>query len=137
MDEVDRLAALSGAEINEAKKVLATEATALLHGRDGANAAAETAAKTFEQGVLAETLPTVERPRAEIEAGIGIAPAMVLAGLAGSNGEVIRAIANNSVLVNDERVIDKARTLTAADLTEGGVIKLSFGKKRHVLLRPV
>jgi tyrosyl-tRNA synthetase len=137
LNEIARLEALPGAEINEAKKVLATEATALLHGREAAEKAAETAAKTFEQGVLADSLPTVEHARAEIEAGLAIGPAIILAGLAASNGEVRRAIANNAISVNDTRVADDKRVLTAADLTAEGVIKLSFGRKKHVLLRAV
>src|ERR1700709_579996 len=85
MSEINKLAALQGGEINEAKKILATEATALLHGRDGANEAAETAQKTFEQGAIAENLPTVEIPRSELEAGIGVLAAFVKAGLVASN----------------------------------------------------
>jgi tyrosyl-tRNA synthetase len=137
LEEIARLEALRGAEINEAKKVLATEATALLHGREAAERAAETAAKTFEQGVLADSLPSVEVPRAEIEAGMPIGPAAILAGLAASNGEVRRAIANNAISVNDTRVGDDKRVLTPADLTPDGVVKLSFGRKKHVLLRAV
>ena len=136
MDRIAELERLQGAEINDAKKVLATEATALLHGREAAEAAAETAAKTFEQGVTADTLPSVEIPRGEIEAGLGIAPAVVRAGLAASNGEVIRAIANGAISVNDVRVADRAHALNASDLVNG-VVKLSFGKKKHVLLRAV
>jgi tyrosyl-tRNA synthetase len=136
MDEIARLSALQGADINGAKKVLATEATALVHGREAANAAAETAAKTFEQGVLAESLPTVEHPRSAIDAGLAIGPAMILAGLAASNGEVRRAIANNAIAVNDAKVTDDKRVIGAADLTDG-VVKLSFGRKKHVLLRAV
>ena len=137
MGEIARLEALSGAEINEAKKILAGEATALLHGRDAAGAAADTAAKTFEQGVLADTLPGVDHPRQAIEAGIGILPALVLVGLAASNGEARRAIAGGAVSVNDRRVQDDKRVVGADDLTQDGVVKLSFGKKRHVLLRAV
>jgi tyrosyl-tRNA synthetase len=135
LDEIARLESLPGAEINEAKKVLATEATALLHGREAAERAAETAAKTFEQGVLADTLPSIEVRRAEIEAGLAIGPAVILTGLAASNGEVRRAIANNAISVNDVRVADDKRVLTPDDLTADGVIKLSFGRKKHVLLR--
>ena len=135
--EIARLDALRGAEINEAKKVLATEATALLHGRREAERAAETASRTFEQGVAASGLPSVERPRAEIEAGIGIAPAFVLAGLAGSNGEVVRAVAGGAISVNDERVTDRNRIVSAKDLSGDGTVKLSFGRKKHVLLRAV
>jgi tyrosyl-tRNA synthetase len=136
MERIAELERLQGAEINEAKKVLATAATALLHGPEAAADAALTAAQTFEQGVTADTLPSVEVPRAELEAGIGIAPAIVRAGLAGSNGEVVRAIANGAISVNDTRVTDRARTVSASDLAEG-VVKLSFGKKKHVLLRAV
>ena len=136
MAEIGRLGALAGQEINEAKKVLATEATALLHGREAAEAAAATAVLTFEQGVLAADLPSVEHPRAEIEAGLAIGPAVILAGLAASNGEVRRAIANGAISVNDERVADERRVVGAADIRDG-VVKLSFGRKRHVLLRAV
>ena len=104
LDEIDRLAALKGAEINEAKKVLATEATALVHGRAAADEAAATARTTFEEGGLGTSLPTVEVTRAELKTGIGVLAAFVRAGLAASNGEVRRAIANSGVLVNDVRV---------------------------------
>ncbi len=136
MERIVELERLEGAGINEAKKVLATEATALVHGREAADAAAETAAKTFEQGVTADTLPSVDIARAEIEAGLGIAPAVVRAGLAASNGEVVRAIANGAISVNDVRVADRAQLIGASDLANG-VVKLSFGKKKHVLLRAV
>ena len=136
IDRIAELERLQGAEINEAKKVLATEATALLHGREAAMAAAETAQKTFEQGVTTDTLPSVEVPRTELEAGIGIAPAFVRAGLAASNGEVIRAIANGAISVNDARVADRSRLVGTPDLLDG-VVKLSFGRKKHVLLRAV
>jgi tyrosyl-tRNA synthetase len=137
MDEIARLAALAGADINEAKKVLATEATALVHGRDKAEAAAETARATFEQGTLATDLPTVEVSRAEIEAGLGVLTAFVRAGLAKSNGEARRQIQGGGLRVNDRAVTDEKAVLTGADVTPSGVIKLSLGKKRHVLLRPV
>jgi tyrosyl-tRNA synthetase len=136
MAEIARLAALHGAEINEAKKVLATEATALLHGRDKAEAAAKTAAQTFEQGALAEGLPTVEIAAAELGAGLGVLNAFVKAGLAKSNGEARRQIAGGGLRVNDVTVSDEAARLTPKDVSDG-VIKLSLGKKRHVLLRPV
>ncbi len=136
LDEIARLAALKGAEINEAKKMLATEATALVHGRAAAAQAADTARKTFEEGALAETLPTVAVPRKHIDAGLGVLNAFVAAGLAASNGEVRRAIANNAVAVNDKRITSDKHTIGENDLTPEGVIKLSLGKKRHVLLRP-
>ena len=134
--EIKKLEALGGSEINEAKKVLATEATALLHGRDAANEAAETARRTFEEGALAESLPTVEIPRGELEAGLGVLNAFVKAGLVASNGEARRQIKGGGLRVNDEPVTDEKMALSAANLTPEGVIKLSFGKKKHVLLKP-
>ena len=136
MSEIAKLAALQGGEINEAKKVLATEATALLHGRDAANAAAETARKTFEEGALAESLPTVEIPRGEFEAGIGVLAAFVKTELVASNGEARRQIKGGGLRVNDVTVSDEKMMLTNANLTQEGVVKLSLGKKRHILLKP-
>jgi tyrosyl-tRNA synthetase len=135
--EIARLAKLSGAEINEAKKVLATEATALLHGRDKAGAAAETARRTFEHGALDDRLPTIEIPRGELEAGLGVLAANTRAGLVASNSEARRQIRSGGLRVNDTVVTDESRVLGLGDLTPEGVIKLSLGKKRHVLLRPV
>ena len=137
LDEIERLAALRGSEINEAKKVLATEATALIHGRAAAEEAATTARTTFEEGGVGATLPTIEMPRAELKKGISVLSAFVQAGLAASNGEVRRAIANNAILVNDKRVTTEKATIGEADVTADGVVKLSLGRKRHVLLRPV
>jgi tyrosyl-tRNA synthetase len=137
LDEIGRLAALKGAEINEAKKVLATEATALVHGRGTAEEAATTARTTFEEGGLSTDLPTVELPRGELSTGLGVLAAFVKAGLAASNGEVRRAIANNAIMVNDVRVTSDKAAIGEADVTAQGVIKLSLGRKRHVLLKPV
>ncbi|MVT66962.1 tyrosine--tRNA ligase [Bradyrhizobium pachyrhizi] len=136
MSEISKLAALAGGEINEAKKVLATEATALLHGRGAANEAAETARRTFEEGALAETLPTVEIPRGEFEAGVGVLVAFVKAELVASNGEARRQIKGGGLRVNDAAVTDEKMLLTSTNLTPEGVVKLSLGKKRHVLLKP-
>jgi tyrosyl-tRNA synthetase len=136
-DEIARLSALQGAEINEAKKVLATEATALLHGREQAEAAAETARATFEEGALAQSLPTVEVKSAELKAGVGVLTAYVNAGLVASTSEARRQIKGGGVRVNDKAVTDEKMTLTLSDLTPEGVIKLSLGKKKHVLLKPV
>ncbi|MGN1288603.1 MAG: tyrosine--tRNA ligase [Bradyrhizobium sp.] len=136
ISEINKLAALAGGEINEAKKVLATEATALLHGRDAANEAAETARRTFEEGALAETLPTVEIPRGEFEAGVGVLVAFVKAELVASNGEARRQIKGGGLRVNDAAVTDEKMLLSSANLTPEGVVKLSLGKKRHVLLKP-
>ncbi|WOH85092.1 tyrosine--tRNA ligase [Bradyrhizobium sp. BEA-2-5] len=133
--EIKKLEALGG-EINEAKKVLATEATALLHGRDAANEAAETARRTFEEGALAESLPTVEIPRGEFEAGVGVLVAFVKAELVASNGEARRQIKGGGLRVNDAAVTDEKMLLTSTNLTPEGVVKLSLGKKRHVLLKP-
>jgi tyrosyl-tRNA synthetase len=137
MQEIARLAALGGAEINEAKKVLATEATALVHGRDKAEAAAETARKTFEQGALASDLPTVEVDRSDLEAGLGVLTAFVKAGLVASNGEARRQIHGGGLKINDETVVSDKAVLKSSDAAAGGVIKLSLGKKKHVLLKPV
>ncbi len=137
MSEVARLAALGGAEINEAKKVLATEATALLHGREKADNAAETARLTFEQGSLATDLPTVQISRDELAAGIGVLAAFVTAGLVKSNGEARRQIQGGGLRVNDAPVSDEKARLASANVTGDGVIKLSLGKKKHVLLKPV
>jgi tyrosyl-tRNA synthetase len=135
MSEIAKLSALKGGEINEAKKVLATEATALLHGRDAAKKAAETARQTFEEGAIAENLPTVEIPQSELAAGVGVLSAFVKAGLVASNGEARRQIKGGGLRVNDVAVTDEKMTLTPGNLTGEGVIKLSLGKKRHVLLR--
>jgi tyrosyl-tRNA synthetase len=136
MAEIARLQALAGAEINEAKKRLATEVTAMLHGRDKADAAARTAQQTFEQGTLAEGLPTVEIAASELAAGVGVLTAFVRAGLVKSNGEARRQIAGGGLRINDTPLADEHATLTTGDVT-GGVIKLSLGRKRHVLLKPV
>jgi tyrosyl-tRNA synthetase len=138
LDEIARLAALKGGEINEAKKVLATEATALVHGREAAEQAAETARKTFEEGALAETLPTVEIARSDLDTGLGVLTAFAeKAGLVASNGEARRQVKAGGLKVNDHTVTDEKSVLTASDLTAEGVIKLSLGKKKHVLLRPM
>ena len=137
MNEVLRLGSLQGSEINEAKKVLATEATALIHGRDKAEAAAETAKKTFEQGKLASDLPTVEVARAELEQGLGVLAAFVKAGLVASNSEARRQVQGGGLKINDASVIDDKAQLTLKDLTGEGVVKLSLGKKKHVLVKPV
>ncbi|MBL8568444.1 MAG: tyrosine--tRNA ligase [Phreatobacter sp.] len=134
MAEIDRLAALQGAEINEAKKVLATEATALIRGREAAEAAAETAKKTFEQGALGDDLPVVTVPEAELAAGIGVLNLFVRAGLVASNGEARRQVAGGGLKINDETVTDPQATVTAAALRDG-VAKLSFGRKKHVLVK--
>jgi tyrosyl-tRNA synthetase len=136
LDEIAKIAALGGAEINEAKKILATEATAVVHGRDEADKAAETARLTFEEGAAAATLPTIEVEKAELHDGIGVLSAFVKAGLAGSNGEARRNIKGGAFKINDKPVTDDKITVNDSHLVDGA-IKLSMGKKRHVLVKPV
>jgi tyrosyl-tRNA synthetase len=135
LDEVARLEALGGAEINEAKKVLATEATALAHGRAVAEQAAATARATFEEGTRAESLPGITVPASELAAGIPAFRLFTAAGLAASGGEARRLIRGGGARVNDVTIADEARPITAADLRDGA-IKLSAGRKHHRLVRP-
>ncbi|MDX0684724.1 tyrosine--tRNA ligase [Sinorhizobium medicae] len=137
MAEIDRLSKLGGSEINEVKKVLATEVTAMLHGRTAAEQAAETARKTFEEGALAENLPSIEVPAREFESGLGLLALMVRAGLAASNGEARRHVQGGAVRINDDQVTDERRVVGSRDVSGDGVIKLSLGKKKHLLVRPV
>ena len=136
LGEIARLAALQGTEINEAKKVLATEATAIVHGRAAAEEAAETARKTFEEGALSQNLPTIEVAASDLSAGTGLLRLLVAAGLAASNGEARRHVKGGAVRVNDEPVGD-ARMSVDERFVADGVVKLSLGKKKHVLVRPV
>ncbi len=132
--EIARLEALEGAEINDAKKVLATEATALLHGRDEANKAEEAARATFEQGARSDNLPTFSVTNEELSQGFRVTAAFTRAELVASNGEAKRHIAAGALRVNDNPVADDSASLSAADLVDGA-IKLSLGKKKHALLR--
>ena len=134
LDEIARLEALGGAAINEAKKVLATEATALAHGRAAAEQSAETARRAFEEGVAAETLPSIDVPRGELEAGIPAFRLLVMAGMAASNGEARRLIRGGGARVNDAAVADEGHVVTLADMRDGA-IKLSAGRKQHKLVR--
>ncbi len=136
-DEIARLEALGGAEINEAKKVLADEATRLCRGDDAARQARATAEKTFEQGVLDDGLPTVDVSAAALSDGEGILTLLVAAGLASSNGEARRLIKGGGAKINDRQIVDEKMYATDADVNDDGFVKLSIGKKRHVLLRPV
>lgn len=136
MDEIARLEALQGSEINEAKKTLANAATALLHGAGEADKAAGAAQKVFEQGALSADMPTVEIAASRLDEGLGVLAAYVEAGLANSNGEVRRHIKGGSIRINDVSSDDERRVLTPDDVADG-VIKLSLGKKKHVLLKPV
>ena len=131
LDEIARLEALQGSELNEAKKILATEATAILHGRANADKAAETARSTFEDGAMAAGLPTVT-----LKLPDGILNLAVAAGLAASNSEARKLIANNGLKLNDAAVSDPKLTVDASALNSDGVLKLSSGKKKHVLVKP-
>jgi tyrosyl-tRNA synthetase len=137
MDEIARLEKLAGSEINEVKKLLATEITAILHGRASADQAAETARKVFEEGAIDANLPTVEVAASEIEAGVGVLVLFVKAGLAASNGEARRHVQGGAVRINDAAVSDEKRVIGSADVNADGVIKLSLGKKKHVLVKPL
>jgi len=136
LGEIEKLGALGGAEINEAKKALANEATALLHGRAAAEAAAETARQTFEAGAIAEGLPTIDVPRAEFRAGLGALHAFVRAGLVASTGQARRQIRSGGLRVNDVALTDE-RAMIDASALQGDVVKLSLGRKKHVLLRVI
>lgn len=137
MDEINRLSSLQGAELNEVKKILATEVTAMLHGRDAAEKAADIARKTFEEGALSHDLPKIELASSDLKSGIGLLTLLVQAGLAKSNGEARRHVQGGGVRVNDKPIEDEARLISDVDLNDDGVVKLSFGKKRHVLIKPV
>lgn len=134
LDDIERLGRLGGAEINEAKKVLATEATRLAHGAAAAASAAETARLAFEEGEAAATLPSVEVPYGELVSGVPAFRLFVLAGLAASNSEARRLVRGGGARVNDETVDDEGRLLSVDDLRDGA-IKLSAGRKQHRLVR--
>ncbi len=135
--DIARLEQLRDAGINQAKIVLATEATALLHGPEAAAAAAETARRTFVEGGIGDDLPTLDVPRAELERGVPAFDLLRRSGLASSNGEARRLIKGGGGRLNDSPIGDEARPINLADVTAEGVIKLSAGKKRHALVRPV
>jgi tyrosyl-tRNA synthetase len=137
LDEIARLAALKDAEVNEAKKVLANEATALLHGAEAAEAAAAAAKAAFEEGRLSEDLPTVEIAREHFEAGLPLAAAVADAGLATSRSEARRLAQGGGIRVNDVVETNGQRLLTPADLSADGVVKLAAGRKKIVLLKAV
>ena len=136
MDEINRLSALGGSEINEVKKILATEITALAHGRAQAETAAETARKTFEEGAVAQDLPSINVAASDLKDGVGLLSLIVSAGLAGSNGEARRHIKGGAIKINDKQVTDERTMITDTSTSDEGVIKLSMGKKKHVLIRP-
>ena len=137
LDEVRRLEALEGVEINDAKKVLADAATGLCHGAEAAEAAAETARQTFDEGGSGDQLPTVDVPRADLENGIPAFELLRRANLAKSNGEARRLIKGGGGRLNGAVITDETRLVGLADLTGEGVIKLSAGRKRHAVVRAV
>jgi len=137
LGEIAKLEALQGAEINDAKKRLATEATAMLHGREAAEAAARAAEETFEGKGLSAGLPTVEVDGEAFRAGLALLPLFVEAGLCASNGEGRRHMKAGALKINDDAVSDPERLVGPSDLTAEGVVKLSVGKKKHALARPV
>ncbi|NMA97402.1 MAG: tyrosine--tRNA ligase, partial [Phyllobacteriaceae bacterium] len=134
---LDEIARICAGDINEAKKRLATEVTAMVHSRAAAEEAAETARATFETGKLDLSLPTTEIPSAELATGLGVLNALVKAGLATSNSEARRHVTSGAVRVNDAVVSDDKLTLGPDAVLEEGVIKLSVGKKKHALIKPV
>ncbi len=134
-DEIIRLENLEGQELNDAKKILATQATALAHGEEAAQKAAQTAMETFETGSTSEGLPSIDVSATDLAQGIGLLQAFVMAGLAASNSEARRHIKGSAARVNDQVVNDEKTILTSDNLASDGTIKLSIGKKRHVLLR--
>ena len=137
LDEIARLEALEGAEINDAKITLANEATTLCHSREAAEAAAETARRTFVEGAIGDDLPQTDVPKAELEDGIAAFALMTRAGLTKSNGEARRLIKGGGARLNDARIDDETTAVSLADVSDQGVIKLSAGRKRHALIRPV
>ena len=137
LDEIARLEALQGAEINEAKKVLAAETTALLHGRAAADAAEAGARAAFEDGAASHDLPSFEVARAALEGGLPLAGLIADAGLASSRSEARRLAQGGGLRVNDQPEPDALRIITPADLTADQVIKLAVGRKKIVLVRPV
>jgi tyrosyl-tRNA synthetase len=134
LDEIARLEALQGAEINEAKKILANEVTRMAHGDAAAATAAETARKTFEEGAAADTLPSVDIPAAELSPGIPAFALFARVGLAASNGEARRLIKGGGAKLNDQTIGEETQAI-GADAARDGVIKLTAGKKRHLLVR--
>ncbi|MGL1920405.1 MAG: tyrosine--tRNA ligase [Hyphomicrobiales bacterium] len=137
ISEIEKLEKAEGAELNEVKKLLATEVTKLARGEEAALKAAETARITFETGGLSADLPTVKVSKVDFDAGLGVLSALVSAGLATSNGEARRHIKGGAAKLNDKQITDERLTLVQEHLNEQGVVKLSIGKKKHVLVKPV
>ncbi|MDG1438575.1 MAG: tyrosine--tRNA ligase [Emcibacteraceae bacterium] len=136
LDEIAKLEALEGAEINEAKKVLANQVTTMCHGAEAAQRSEETAKKAFEERSLGADLPTVDVSKADLEAGIPVSDLYVTAGLGKSKGEVRRLIKQGGAKLNDEKITDGEMTVSLNNLNDQNTIKLSAGKKRHILIQP-
>jgi len=136
IDEISRLSALEGAEMNEAKKILATQATGMVHGNKAAEQVAEAARKTFEEGASTADLPTITIPAAALATGIGVLNLIVMAGLAKSNGEARRHIQGGAIKINDQPVRDAMVSVDTSFLGDDGAMKVSFGKKKHILVKP-
>jgi len=137
LDEIAKLEALQGQELNEAKKILAHEVTKLCRGEQAAVNAADTARKTFEEGQLGKDLPTIEVPSSDLEAGIPAFDALRRAGLAKTGGEARRTIKGGGARLNDAQISDENQMVSLSDANSDGVIKISFGKKRHALIKPI
>ena len=137
LEEISRLEQLEGAELNEAKKILATQATALVHGEEAAADCLKTATETFESGGTSQNLPRIDVPSENLKTGIGILEAFVIAGLANSNSEARRLVQGGGAKLNDATVSDIKLQVSSEDAVYDGTIKLSSGKKKHVLLKPV
>jgi tyrosyl-tRNA synthetase len=137
MDEIERLERLEGADINDAKMMLADAATRLCHGEHARAAAAETSRRTFAEGAAGEELPTMDVPRSELESGIPVFELFRRAGLAASNAEARRLIKGGGARLNNQPVTDETRPVTHADLDAHGALKLSAGKKRHAVVKEV
>jgi len=135
MDEIERLGALDGSEINEAKKILANEATKMLHGAEAADAAAATAQKIFEENAPGEGLPTIEFGRADFEKGLGLLSCLVRIGFANTNGEARRMIEGGAIKIAGQKISDVHRSLGLDDLNESGCIEIASGKTKRMLLR--
>jgi tyrosyl-tRNA synthetase len=135
IDQIAQLESAEGSELNEAKKVLATEATALLHGREQASQAAETARRTFEGDGMADDLPSISVPTTELSEGVSVLELFVRAGLVRSKGEARRLIRGGGLKLHDKPLTDEGMVITLEELIDG-VIKLSLGRKKHVLVRP-
>ena len=137
LEEISRLEQLEGAELNEAKKILATQATALVHGEEAATDCLKTATETFESGGTSQNLPRIDVPAETLKTGMGILEAFVIAGLANSNSEARRLVQGGGAKLNDGIVSDIKLQISSGDAVHDGTIKLSSGKKKHVLLKPV